>query len=528
MYIEPNTNIRILKDIPLDPTYDHTIWFANADNQFYYFSAKTYRWFEKQSYTRVQRGRIRVNMQAELLYNCNYLMFQNSAFGTKWFYAFIRSVEYINNNVSEIQFQIDVMQTWMFDYQLEECFVEREHTASDKLFEHTVAEDVDIGERRKYVNEDKLSFDNLDCILIRTIDSTIIGDNQFKYINPFKYDVGTFESIATLVNSLISGGVSDSIIQIIAFPHDLVSWHDSEGSSIHKIPRTRTIQFDYNLSSKGNSQKFNLFSTIDGYEPKNKKLFTYPYYYLHCTNRLGNVSVYKFENFADINEFVGYPTFRFNCEGTLIGSPYITCYPIKYNGVKNNYDEGLIISQFADYPWTSDAFAQWLNRNQYATSFSLLSASLTGVLHGAGALATGRPMGALYSAASTFTQIGSIMSGIKDIQNIPSQAHGEYQGAFYNMVQNIYGYTFYTSTITREYAEMIDDYFSRFGYACKRSKVPNTNVRPHWTYTKTLGCTIKGSIPSDDADAICNIYNNGITFWNNGETVGRYDLDNSV
>ena len=38
------------------------------------------------------------------------MMFQNSAYGDKWFYAFITSVEYVNDVTSNISFEIDVMQ----------------------------------------------------------------------------------------------------------------------------------------------------------------------------------------------------------------------------------------------------------------------------------------------------------------------------------------------------------------------------------------------------------------------------------
>ena len=79
-----------------------------------------------------------------------------------------------------------------------------------------------------------------------------------------------------------------------------------------------------------------------------------------------------------------------------------------------------------------------------------------------------------------------------------------------------------------KYAKIIDEYFDRYGYATKRNKKPNRNVRPHWCYTKTIGCTITGSIPCDDATKICNIYKNGITFWMNGSEVGNYSLDNTV
>ena len=78
-----------------------------------------------------------------------------------------------------------------------------------------------------------------------------------------------------------------------------------------------------------------------------------------------------------------------------------------------------------------------------------------------------------------------------------------------------------------EQAKMIDDYFTRFGYAIKKTQIPNRNARPHWTYVKTIGCVIEGSCPADVEATICSIYDNGITFWNNPDEIGDYSLDNS-
>ena len=133
----------------MDNTYEHTIYFNNRQTQATYFAARTLYDLTAQSYQRVQKGKMRVKVNAENLYNANYLMFQNAAFGNKWFYAFITAVEYINDAVSEITFEIDVMQTWLegtgLDYVLEECYVEREHTQTDVLFENLVEEHIDFG-----------------------------------------------------------------------------------------------------------------------------------------------------------------------------------------------------------------------------------------------------------------------------------------------------------------------------------------------------------------------------------------------
>ena len=82
--------------------------------------------------------------------------------------------------------------------------------------------------------------------------------------------------------------------------------------------------------------------------------------------------------------------------------------------------------------------------------------------------------------------------------------------------------------ITAEYAEIIDDFFTMYGYTCKKVKVPNRSARPKWNYTKTNGCVVKGKAPADSVRKICSIYDNGITFWKNASEVGNYSLNNNV
>ena len=103
MYIAPNTDIKILKNVPLDPTYEHTIWFDAESDQTDFFLSKVKYSLSAQSYQRLQRGYMRVNINAESLYDCNYIMYRNTSFGNKWFFAFLESVEYVNNVVSEIK-----------------------------------------------------------------------------------------------------------------------------------------------------------------------------------------------------------------------------------------------------------------------------------------------------------------------------------------------------------------------------------------------------------------------------------------
>ena len=122
MYVYPNTNVKILHNIPLDNGYRNTLYFATKQAQTQYFTGKVKHNFVQCTYQRANSNVIKVGIKVEDLYDCNYLMFQNESFGNKWFYAFILEVNYVNNDVSEIKYEIDVMQTWFFDYTLEQCF----------------------------------------------------------------------------------------------------------------------------------------------------------------------------------------------------------------------------------------------------------------------------------------------------------------------------------------------------------------------------------------------------------------------
>lgn len=55
-----------------------------------------------------------------------YVMYQNENYSSKWFYAFIIGMEYVNDNCTNIYIKQDVWQTWQFDIQYLQSFVERE------------------------------------------------------------------------------------------------------------------------------------------------------------------------------------------------------------------------------------------------------------------------------------------------------------------------------------------------------------------------------------------------------------------
>ena len=146
MYITPQTNIRLLSNCPCDPDYTNTLHWYSKSAQTSYFMGLTKYNLNSYTYQRHTKNSLRVEINADNLYDVNYMMFQNSAYGSKWFYAFVVDVEFVNNVTSEIFFEIDEMQSWYLDYTMNKCFVERQHGLTDDIGDNILPENIELGE----------------------------------------------------------------------------------------------------------------------------------------------------------------------------------------------------------------------------------------------------------------------------------------------------------------------------------------------------------------------------------------------
>lgn len=81
-----------------------------------------------------------------------------------------------------------------------------------------------------------------------------------------------------------------------------------------------------------------------------------------------------------------------------------------------------------------------------------------------------------------------------------------------------------------EHLKIIDDYFTRFGYAIKSLELPNITGRRYWNYIE-IGSSEEigyGEVPSKFMDTINNACKRGVTIWHNHANVGNYNIDNSI
>ena len=144
--VTPDSTIRLLK-LPLRLEDTNQLTFTSLTAQTNFFLGITgYLSDSNLSYIR-KDGVIRVGTSSSITYEdvleYNYVMYQNTHYDSKWFYAYITNVEYKNDGCTEISIETDVFQTWMFDIIYLTSFIEREHVDDDTLGKHTVPENLE-------------------------------------------------------------------------------------------------------------------------------------------------------------------------------------------------------------------------------------------------------------------------------------------------------------------------------------------------------------------------------------------------
>jgi hypothetical protein len=280
------TTVKLLSNIDITNDYKNSFTFATLSAQTAFFLSKTNTTFSNLTYQRKERS-IRVKENIETLFNVSYLMFQNANFGVKWFYGFIVDMKYLNPETTEIFFEIDVLQTWKFDVDYKYAYIEREHVADDTIGLNLLSENIDVGEM---VNNGT-NLDNITALEDITIlvASTVIRDGagDFEDVQGDVY-AGVYSGVAylyfpnttsgiamlnTFLHDITAKGKSDAIISIFMIPYVLLPSGISAGDPITSDSPWGSIKTVYKNHTN-----------LDGYIPKNNKLFVYPYNFIMLIN----------------------------------------------------------------------------------------------------------------------------------------------------------------------------------------------------------------------------------------------------
>lgn len=522
-----------LLNVPLENDYKNTLYFANASAQQTYFRSKVVRSFEDFSYQRKDE-RIRIPVQFDNLLNCNYVMYQNPAYSNKWFYAFITDIKYVNDGNTDIFIETDVMQTWAFDYVLKSSFIEREHVSDDTVGAHTIQEDLGTGEY--VVAPDSVTeFDYGEAFSVCFQVSELIGGipawttTRGRYYNGIFTGLWFFACSIANAEHVIKGynqaGKDDAILSAFMVPTLMLATFSMDDCTLDgqtfKVYTPPITAGSYPLASKTISRP----STIDGYAPRNNKLFTYPYCFLYADNNVGQTTVYRWEDFGNPAQA------HFTEEGAIGQGCAIKLIPQNYKRLGTSgetrdtgaYAFALTAGKLPICAWATDYYTAYVIQNGLNMAMDIGS----GLIGTAASVATG----GAGAAIGGIMGLGAITRSLGDLYQAsiaPDQARGNANNSDINFAVKRAGITVFNQNIRAERAAIIDGYFDMFGYQVNAVKVPNKAHRQRWWYTKTIDVNIDGPIPMKDMQKIKNSFNNGITFWRNPSEIQDYSLPNGI
>lgn len=538
MNVEPNSTIQFYGDLGLTPNSEDVRYFASENDKRDWFNALTpIATVQNQTYSRRGKGVVRVKLPSNTiasLYNAQYMRFRNINFENKWFYAFINNIEYVNNEVVDVFYEDDVMMTWMGNFTLGACLVERECTSTDNLYEHLIEENLPTGDY--VVRRSEIVEINSDPQLVMSVarNSDTVGatglykGNIVSGAEYEKYDISPSGKAnledridelleeaegkdAIISANIVFGKMCPETASSALTPLSPVNWAGTWTSSAHGIGNT--------------------IGNADGYTPKNNKLYNYPYCVMNVINQEGSENEFRYEFFSDHKP-------HFYWFGIATDVPEACIIPTQYKGSGIGYveDEMMVMKQFPQASMAIDQYkayvAQMTSGGGYtrvigkvaSQTIGLASSLLGGSMAGSESGAIGSLGGAVGSMVQTAT---NLLADQQYYQSIPDSVVGTANSCLMMAINNKFFKVLHKS-VTKDYAQTIDNYFTMFGYRINKVKVPSMHNRRRFTYVKTLGCNVHGNMPASDARKIEEMFDRGVRFWVSDTAIGNYSSDNSL
>lgn len=492
----PTSSVQLLKGVNLTPSYTITKKFSSLSEQEGYFSAKVFKTYSDFTFIK-KESYIIVGDNIENINICNYVRYKNKS---KWYYCFITDMEYLNDNTTKIFINTDVMQTYKFDFSVNECFVEREQR--DFSVQNFVAENLDIGNEYVIESITKIASFNRCFIICSTSNledngqgGVATGVIQGTYAS-MKYYVVNDSNYSNIFNQ-IDRCVGVASIMCLPFTP---SYEGTEVNIYAVAPSGDKTAIGKATKIKSAPKHFaNIGSIPSIVNPSSySKLNMYPFRYGLLTDGQCEPMMVKFE---------------------LLKSNTVNCiqsinFPPRTRYIIDNYNNdnrGLLLNitnnQINDIPLAHASYVDYVNSSKAQLRNNLVGSAL-GVV---GGLATQNPYAtgvATSGVISSISAISSHMAKIQDLQAVPSTIVSHGNNVPFDINANVDGLYFYQYGVRPEIRTRIEKYFDNFGYQVNEFKVPFQGG-----YVKTSNCTIStDNINARDVEEIENIYNRGIKF----------------
>lgn len=510
--IPQNSIIKLYKNVGWDNTNQDIRWFRNETERQNYLSPKLIGQWAQCSVVSPGRS-IKVSGKLNEILVGNYLSFVNNDMGVpeRTFFAFVTSVNYVNVNTVEIVYEIDWIQSFLFDFIIESCLVEREHVNNDTIGANTVPENIDTGE---YV--------------IRRQDSSQAGPAVYVYLLTNTTECKNQGNVVTCCEGrgyLLNDSGIQALQEFLQYMNDT-----PERVALITMGVAEMIGSDGLLTSFSDTKDFprqsNFVFNGDSYTPQNNKLYCYPYNFLSVDNYNGQVEQFHWEDFEDSSV----ATFRRS--GGPVPKPCMEFYPINYKNTDSTSAKGaqnysLQYENFPECPYPTDTFKAWIsefgtiNRATLEANVMVQGGSMIGNIM------TGNFGGATANAANVVNDFYSRTQEMISHKIHGLQMNGGIGVSSINYAMSRIGFRIIHNTIRPEFARRIDRFFSRYGYRVDQPKVPNFTGRQYVNFVQTRNAHVSGNISTDAKITLESAMDNGVSIWHT-DNIGMEITSNPI
>lgn len=499
MAFAPSNQIR-LRHVPFDDTYRHVFDFGSSSAQFNYFNGLAGYNFNNFTYQR-KDDIIRVPVNAESLYNINYVMYQNANFGDKWFYAFVTKIEYVNDNTSFLHIKTDVWQTWLFNWSIDQCFVERMHAPYDTIGEWTEPEPLTAA-----------AYPIRSQLVSHT--AYILNQNIILY---FSKPPGSLSGVAETDEDSGARSATYQKMYLVGGAHNPFAECMADLALLETAGEMELIcgigtSFDDHIADQF-PLTLPVYELPSGGVAKNNKTL------LYCYSILNGDTTYKLD--------------AINCGGDTVDlfsrlnggtDPYISVEVLSIPGSPIVEYSGFPIPRI---PINSDI--NQINRSLQISLKTLPYTMISAGIKSAGDIVGGGDGGGfgigalLQPLAKAVEDYGRFE--ISDM--MPKQMSGYAPGNGRYCAGKAGIYLIYYAPKRDEF-NRIDNFFSAFGYAVNDIRHPIIKIsdigrRANFNYIKTRAAALiaSGGIVQEDYAKICQILDSGVTVWHNPGAYGN-------
>lgn len=531
--------------------YSNQVYYKTKSERDKAFEKIEHLTFEKLSHCNMSKGQIRLQMEYYQGNRYNYGIITDT---DKKYFIFINSCIWNDNQqIVTLNFTIDVWQTYCYRVNFKQCLVDREHVTDDTKFKYLVDEGMPIStykriSKKEYkINDFVVALSVGDSSLIkRDAGAGFNNVNCITKLNSKEYSntliVGDLNSITQAVNWYVDDGKIDSIVGVYLLPNIGISTSNcvlttDDEKKHNNIGQLTGFKYITGVSEGANSMTISIPSSINGYVPKNNKCYNSPYVICQLTNMNGNTVQIPLE--------LSGGTVSVNMYFPVSQGSVPVAYPTNFNNLDKNLEYAVSGLPTVQVPWNSDTFASYMAQNQNSITnnynelernreYAHLSNAVnttTSFLSNKGTLdtlntLTSGVMNVIGTELNYSNQKNKIDASLKDTQSKGDLVHGVFNGSAPYLVDE-YGFTLSILAVNSQNLEMIDNYFTMYGYKVNDIKVPSLYSRTDWNYIKTSGCNLTGAIPIDCINIIKQMFDNGTTLWHDINSMYDYSKANA-